>query len=118
MKFWSTVPSVLVTACCAPMTSLFSRDCSEPVCVRVKNAIGIRCTWSNSCDPQVVDEALADACRVVPLDEREHAVGEREPDRGQRDPRHQPAVVLAGWRVSSRLLSSERGERGGDRGQR
>ena len=38
----------VVTACCAPITSLLSRDCSAPVCVRVKNAIGIRCTWSNS----------------------------------------------------------------------
>ena len=44
----ATVPSVFVTACCAPTTSLFSRDCSAPVCVRVKNAIGMRCTWSNS----------------------------------------------------------------------
>ena len=31
------------------MTSLFSRLTSAPVCVRVKNAIGIRCTWSNTC---------------------------------------------------------------------
>ena len=23
-------------------------DCSAPVCVRVKNASGMRCTWSNS----------------------------------------------------------------------
>ena len=48
MTFCRTVPSVLVTACCAPTTSLFNRDCSAPVCVRVKNAIGMRCTWSNS----------------------------------------------------------------------
>ena len=48
MMFDSTVPSVLVTACCAPMTSELSRVCSAPVCVRVKNASGIRCTWSNS----------------------------------------------------------------------
>ena len=30
------------------MTSLFSRLTSAPVRVRVKNAIGIRCTWSNT----------------------------------------------------------------------
>ena len=48
MTFETTVPSVLVTACCAPMTSLFSRDISAPVWVRVKNEIGMRCTWSNS----------------------------------------------------------------------
>ena len=40
----NTVPSVLVTACCAPITSLFIRDISEPVWVRVKNEIGRRCT--------------------------------------------------------------------------
>ena len=44
----NTVPRVLVTACCAPMTSLFMRDISEPVCVRVKNDSGWCCTWSNS----------------------------------------------------------------------
>ena len=48
MTFDTTVPSVVVTACWAPITSLFSRDCSAPVCVRVKNASGIRCTWSKS----------------------------------------------------------------------
>ena len=48
MMFETTVPRVLVTACCAPMTSLFSRDISEPVWVRVKKEIGMRCTWSNS----------------------------------------------------------------------
>ena len=30
MTFDTTVPSVLVTACCAPITSLFIRDCSAP----------------------------------------------------------------------------------------
>ena len=48
MMFDTTVPSVLVTACWAPMTSLFSRDISAPVWVRVKNEIGSRWTWSNS----------------------------------------------------------------------
>ena len=46
--FENTVPSVLVTACCAPMTSLFMRDINEPVWVRVKNDSGWCCTWSNS----------------------------------------------------------------------
>ena len=48
MTFWTTVPRVLVTACCAPITSLFIRLISAPVWVRVKNEIGSRCTWSNS----------------------------------------------------------------------
>ena len=46
--FETTLPRVEVTAVCAPITSLFSRLMSAPVCVRVKNAIGMRCTFSNS----------------------------------------------------------------------
>ncbi len=44
----TTDDSVEVNACCAPMTSLFSRLTREPVWVRVKNATGIRCTCSNT----------------------------------------------------------------------
>ncbi len=44
----NTVPSVLVTACCAPTTSLFMRDISAPVCVRVKNDSGWCWMWSKS----------------------------------------------------------------------
>ncbi len=40
----TTDDSVQVRACCAPITSLFSRLTSEPVWVRVKNAIGWRWT--------------------------------------------------------------------------
>ena len=40
--------SVEVNACWAPRTSLFSRLTSAPVWVRVKNASGMRCTWSNT----------------------------------------------------------------------
>ncbi len=36
----TTPPSVEVNACCAPMTSLLSREISAPVWVRVKNASG------------------------------------------------------------------------------
>ena len=43
----TTLPSVLVTAVWAPMTSLLSRDVIAPVGVRVKKAIGIRCTLAN-----------------------------------------------------------------------
>ena len=46
--FDTTEPSVPVRARWAPITSLFIRLISAPVCVRVKNAIGMRCTWSNS----------------------------------------------------------------------
>ena len=41
--------SVEVSACCAPITSLFSLLTSEPVWARVKNASGCRCTWPNTC---------------------------------------------------------------------
>ena len=44
----TTPDSVEVNACWAPMTSLFSRLTSAPVCVRVKKATGIRCTCSNT----------------------------------------------------------------------
>ena len=44
----TTLPSVLVTAVWAPTTSLLRREISAPVGVRVKKAIGIRCTLANS----------------------------------------------------------------------
>ena len=44
----TTDDSVDVSACWAPMTSLFSRLTSEPVCARVKNAIGCRWTCPNT----------------------------------------------------------------------
>ena len=40
----TTPDSVEVNACWAPMTSLLSREIRAPVCVRVKNATGMRCT--------------------------------------------------------------------------
>ena len=46
--FETTEPRVPVTARWAPITSLFMRLVSAPVCARVKNDIGSRCTWSNS----------------------------------------------------------------------
>jgi hypothetical protein len=44
----STPDSVEENACCALTTSLFSRDTSAPVRVRMKNATGIFWTWSNT----------------------------------------------------------------------
>ncbi len=44
----TTDDRVEVSACCAPITSLFSRLTSEPVCVLVKKAIGWRCTCANT----------------------------------------------------------------------
>jgi len=44
----TAVPMVEVTAFWAPTTSLLSRLMSEPVCVRVKKAMGMRWTLSKS----------------------------------------------------------------------
>ena len=44
----TTPDRVPAKADCAPITSLFSRLTSAPVRVRVKNAIGIFCTWSKT----------------------------------------------------------------------
>ena len=39
IRFPRTPPSVDVKACCAPITSLLSREINAPVCARVKKAI-------------------------------------------------------------------------------
>ena len=44
----TTPESVSENARCAPITSLLRRLTSAPVRVRVKNATGWRCTWSNT----------------------------------------------------------------------
>ena len=48
MTLATTPDRVEVNACCAPMTSLFSRLTSAPVWVRVKNASDICCTCWNT----------------------------------------------------------------------
>ena len=45
MTLVTTPASPVVKARCAPITSLFNRLTRAPVWVRVKNAIGMRCTW-------------------------------------------------------------------------
>ena len=44
----TTFCRVDVNACCAPSTSPLSRCTSAPVLARLKNASGMRCTWSNT----------------------------------------------------------------------
>ena len=44
----TTLESRSVKACWAPMTSLLSRLTRAPVCVRVKNARGMRWMWRNT----------------------------------------------------------------------
>ena len=50
MMLLTTFDSVPVKACCAPSTSLLMRLISAPVCVRVKNAIGIRWMCVNTAE--------------------------------------------------------------------
>lgn len=44
----TTEDSVLVRARWAPMTSVLVELTSAPVWARMKNATGMRCTWSNT----------------------------------------------------------------------
>ena len=44
----TTFESTEVNACCAPTTSLLSRETSDPVWVRVKNAMGCSSTCPNT----------------------------------------------------------------------
>ena len=98
MTFETTVPSVLVTACCAPITSLLSRRLQRAGLgageERDRHALHV----VEQRDPQVVDEALADPGRVPALEQAEPGVGERErrrrPRRGTHDER--PVLVRDG----------------------
>ena len=57
----TTVPSVLGDRPLGADHVVVQAADQAPVWVRVKKAIGMRCTLSNSADAQVVDQALADA---------------------------------------------------------
>ena len=48
IELLTVLDRVEVNARCAPMTSLFSRETSAPVWVRVKNASDIRWTWAKT----------------------------------------------------------------------
>ncbi len=48
MTLETVLDSTEVKARCAPMTSLLSRETRAPVCVRVKKARDIRCTWAKT----------------------------------------------------------------------
>ena len=111
MTFETTVPSVLVTACCAPMTSLLRRDINAPVCVRVKNDDRQPLHVVEQLDPHVVDEALADARGEVPLHQAEDGVREREAD-GRAAEEPDQLAVLVGDRVVEEAPEQQRRDRG------
>ena len=121
MTFETTVPSVLVTACCAPMTSLLRRDCRAPVCARVKNASGMLLHMVEHRDPQVVDQPFADPGREPALHEREQRVREGEADRGDRERGDERAVLVGNGVVdeaAEEQRRDRRGDRAGDHGER
>ncbi len=110
MTLETTVPSVVVTACCAPTTSLFKRRLQRARLrtreERERHALHV----VEQRDPQVVDESLAHPRRQPALEEREHRVGERQPDRGEREHEHEaPVVVLGRSALSMRSRKSSGG---------
>ena len=107
MMFETTPDSVEVKACWAPITSLFSRETSAPVCVRVKNATGIRWTCENTLvrrskiSPSPIRAENQRCIRPsAGLDHREH--GDDQSERG-----HQRRVPLADAVVDD-LLEQQR----------
>ena len=82
MTFDTTDPSVPVSARWAPITSLFMRPREAPVCVRVKKAIGIRCTWSNS-------RTRRSKIRPSPIRADVHRSTRLRPGREERDADHE-----------------------------
>ena len=85
IAFWTTVPMVLVTACCAPMTSLLIRLIEraglDPGEERDREPLHV----VEQRDPHVVDQALTDPGRVPALQEAEHRVGDGDAHGGERE---------------------------------
>ena len=82
MTLDSTVDSVEVKACWAPITSELSRETSLPVWVRVKNAIGIWTHVVEDLGAQVEDQPFADLGGAPALHQPEHRLQHRQ--RGDR----------------------------------
>ena len=111
-----------MTARWAPITSLFMRLISAPVWVRVKKAIGMRCTWSNSATRRSKIRPSPIRDDHQPLDRwtaTASANGDRHHEPGQQRDR---APVLLGDGVVDDLADQQRRDQvdeGGedDRGQ-
>ena len=99
MALLSTAASVEVIADWAPITSLLSRLTSAPVRVRVKNAIGIRCTCVEHGAAQVDDQPLADARGEPARDQPDHGL-----QHGQRRRCRRPA--RARWPTATDTLAA------------
>ena len=107
----STVDSVEVKACWAPITSELSRETSLPVWVRVKKATGIRDDVVEHLGPQVEDQPFADLGGAPALHQADHRLQHRE--RGDRDAEHdqQPPVPLEHALVDDLLEQQRRRDR-------
>ena len=117
MTFDTTVPSVLVTACCAPIDVVvqprLQRAGLRAGEERDRHALHV----VEERDAQVVDQPFADARRVVALHAATaSALANARPTARQRDDASRGArFVLAEWRVSIRDLHQQRRDRGRDR---
>ena len=111
MTLLTTLPSVLVTAVWAPITSLLRRLVIAPVGVRVKNAIGIRCTLANRARRR-------SAIRPSPtraLHQRWTICNAGVTERGADGERGEPEDDAGGCRRGSRCRGSARVTSGGTR---
>ena len=113
----TTPENVSEKARCAPVTSLPSLLTSAPVRVRVKNATGIRCTWSNTAvrrsrmrpSPMVDDSqrvtsdtpASATATAAITA-----ASATTTPQRAACRSRRRPCLPAAEWRRPSSALTT------------
>ena len=112
----NTVPSVLVTACCAPITSLFIRDISDAGLRAGEERQRLVLHVVEQRGAHVEDEALADPGRVVALHEREAGVEQGEEHRAEGEQRRRAAVLLGDRGVDQRP-QDERRHRADDRGE-
>ena len=113
----TTPENVSEKARCAPITSLPSLLTSAPVRVRVKNATGIRCTWSNTAvrRSRIRPSPIVDDSQRVTSETAGLGDGDRRDHRGQRHDdaeraacrsRRRPCPRAAAWRAPSSALTT------------
>ena len=95
----TTLDSVSLKARCAPITSLFRRLTSAPVRVRVKNATGMRCTWSKTAVRRCEDQPLTDAGGEQSRHQTQPGLGEGDHGDQYGEPDHDAAVGAVDDRV-------------------
>ena len=106
--FDTTDPSVPVSARCAPITSLFMRLMSAPVCVACEERDRHALRVIEQRSTQFEDEALADLRRPPALAERQQRVTERDRHHQQRERRDHAVVLLRDGGVDDALDEQRR----------